>query len=97
MPKRLLLTICTSKGSGTKTVNFRLRDWGISRQRYWGNPIPVIYCDDCGVVPVPEKDLPVVLPKDVVFTGEGGSPLAQMESFVNCTCPVCGSAARTRD
>jgi len=83
-----------SENSGTKRVNFRLRDWGISRQRYWGNPIPVIYCDACGVVPVPEKDLPVVLPKDVVFTGEGGSPLAQMESFVNCSCPLCGKAAR---
>ncbi len=79
---------------GAKTVNFRLRDWGISRQRYWGNPIPVIYCDSCGVVPVPDKDLPVVLPKDVAFTGEGGSPLAQMESFVNCSCPLCGMAAR---
>jgi leucyl-tRNA synthetase len=83
-----------TKGQGTKTVNFRLRDWGISRQRYWGNPIPVIYCDSCGVVPVPEKDLPVVLPKDVAFSGEGGSPLAQMDSFVNCSCPVCGKAAR---
>ncbi len=83
-----------SIGSGTKTVNFRLRDWGISRQRYWGNPIPVIYCNDCGVVPVPEKDLPVVLPRDVAFTGEGGSPLAQMESFVNCSCPTCGKPAR---
>ncbi|MDD2897182.1 MAG: leucine--tRNA ligase [Desulfuromonadaceae bacterium] len=83
-----------SQGHGTKTVNFRLRDWGISRQRYWGNPIPVIYCHSCGVVPVPEKDLPVVLPKDVAFSGEGGSPLAQMESFIHCTCPVCGKAAR---
>ena len=83
-----------SIGSGTKTVNFRLRDWGISRQRYWGNPIPVIYCADCGVVPVPEQDLPVVLPRDVAFTGEGGSPLAQMDSFVNCSCPSCGKAAR---
>ncbi|HIJ81263.1 MAG TPA: leucine--tRNA ligase [Desulfuromonadales bacterium] len=83
-----------SAGQGTKTVNFRLRDWGISRQRYWGNPIPVIYCDVCGVVPVPEKDLPVVLPRDVAFTGEGGSPLAQMESFVTCSCPICGIAAR---
>lgn len=82
------------EGYGTKTVNYRLRDWGISRQRYWGNPIPVIYCDSCGVVPVPAKDLPVVLPKDVEFSGEGGSPLAQMESFVNCSCPVCGKAAR---
>lgn len=83
-----------SKGQGTKTVNFRLRDWGISRQRYWGNPIPVIYCDSCGVVPVPEKDLPVVLPRDVAFSGEGGSPLARMDSFVNCSCPTCGKAAR---
>ncbi len=82
------------QGQGTKTVNFRLRDWGISRQRYWGNPIPVIYCDCCGVVPVPEKDLPVILPKDVAFSGEGGSPLAKMESFVNCSCPVCGKSAR---
>jgi len=82
------------EGIGKKTVNFRLRDWGISRQRYWGNPIPVIYCDTCGVVPVPEKDLPVRLPMDVEFSGEGGSPLAKLESFVNCTCPVCGTPAR---
>jgi leucyl-tRNA synthetase len=83
-----------AEGLGTKTVNFRLRDWGISRQRYWGNPIPVIYCDVCGVVPVPEQDLPVTLPVDVEFTGEGGSPLARLESFVNVPCPVCGIAAR---
>ena len=83
-----------AEGHGSKTVNYRLRDWGISRQRYWGNPIPVIYCDSCGVVPVPEKDLPVVLPKDVAFSGEGGSPLARMDSFVNCSCPKCGEAAR---
>ncbi len=83
-----------SRGEGTKTVNYRLRDWGISRQRYWGNPIPVIYCDSCGVVAVPECDLPVVLPKDVAFSGEGGSPLAQMDSFVKCSCPACGKAAR---
>jgi len=82
------------KHSGKKTVNFRLRDWGISRQRYWGNPIPVIYCDNCGTVPVPEKDLPVVLPVDVAFTGDGGSPLAKMESFVNVACPCCGKPAR---
>jgi leucyl-tRNA synthetase len=81
-------------GCGKKTVNFRLRDWGISRQRYWGNPIPVIYCDVCGVVPVPEKDLPVRLPMDVEFTGEGGSPLAKMESFIHVSCPKCGAAAR---
>jgi len=82
------------EGMGTKTVNFRLRDWGISRQRYWGNPIPVIYCDSCGVVPVPESDLPVTLPVNVEFTGEGGSPLARLDSFVNVTCPTCGKAAR---
>ncbi|GFE58178.1 leucine--tRNA ligase [Geobacter sp. AOG1] len=82
------------EGVGTKTVNFRLRDWGISRQRYWGNPIPVIYCDSCGVVPVPEKDLPVVLPMDVAFTGEGGSPLAKIDSFANVACPLCGKPAR---
>lgn len=92
--KEAIADFLHSQGHGTKTVNYRLRDWGISRQRYWGNPIPVIYCDSCGVVPVPEKDLPVVLPKDVAFSGEGGSPLAQMDSFVNCTCPVCGKAAR---
>jgi leucyl-tRNA synthetase len=92
--KSAIADFLQSQGHGTKTVNFRLRDWGISRQRYWGNPIPVIYCDSCGVVPVPEKDLPVVLPKDVAFSGEGGSPLAQMESFVNCSCPKCGKAAR---
>ncbi|RNC70101.1 MAG: leucine--tRNA ligase [Desulfuromonadales bacterium] len=82
------------EGVGKKTVNFRLRDWGISRQRYWGNPIPVIYCDACGVVPVPEKDLPVVLPMDVAFTGEGGSPLAKLDSFFNVSCPQCGQMAR---
>ena len=81
-------------GTGKKTVNFRLRDWGISRQRYWGNPIPVIYCDSCGTVPVPAKDLPVVLPLDVAFTGEGGSPLAKLDAFVNVPCPDCGRAAR---
>lgn len=79
---------------GTKTVNYRLRDWGISRQRYWGNPIPIIYCDSCGSVPVPEKDLPVELPMDVAFSGEGGSPLAKLESFLNTTCPLCGKPAR---
>jgi leucyl-tRNA synthetase len=92
--KEAIADFLQSQGKGKKTVNFRLRDWGISRQRYWGNPIPVIYCDLCGVVPVPEQDLPVVLPKDVEFSGEGGSPLARMESFVNCTCPLCGMAAR---
>jgi leucyl-tRNA synthetase len=82
------------QGLGKTTVNFRLRDWGISRQRYWGNPIPVIYCDDCGVVPVPYEDLPVVLPKDATFSGEGGNPLARVDAFVNVDCPRCGKPAR---
>jgi len=81
-------------GCGRRTVNFRLRDWLVSRQRYWGTPIPVIYCADCGTVPVPEEQLPVVLPTDVAFTGEGGSPLARLESFVNTSCPRCGGSAR---
>jgi len=92
--KEAIADYLQGEGIGTKTVNFRLRDWGVSRQRYWGNPIPVIYCDACGVVPVPEQDLPVTLPVDVEFTGEGGSPLARHESFVNVTCPICGIAAR---
>lgn len=82
------------EGLGTKTTNFRLRDWGISRQRYWGTPIPIIYCDACGIVPVPEKDLPVVLPLDAEFSGEGGNPLAKVASFVSVDCPVCGKQAR---
>jgi len=79
---------------GGATVSFRLRDWGISRQRYWGAPIPVVYCDGCGVVPVPEQDLPVVLPEDVVLTGVGGSPLAAHKAFVETACPRCRKAAR---
>ncbi len=78
---------------GKRTVNWRLRDWGISRQRYWGTPIPIIYCDACGVVPVPEKDLPVRLPVDVELTGKGRSPLAESKSFREATCPVCGGRA----
>jgi leucyl-tRNA synthetase len=83
-----------SIGRGRKTIEYRLRDWGISRQRYWGAPIPMINCEKCGVVPVPEADLPVVLPKDVALTGEGESPLGKIASFVNVTCPNCGGAAR---
>ena len=79
---------------GKKTINYRLRDWGVSRQRYWGTPIPIVYCDDCGMVPVPEQDLPVILPTDVPFTGEGGSPLAKSAKFVEVLCPQCGKAAR---
>ncbi|HSB31507.1 MAG TPA: leucine--tRNA ligase [Candidatus Sulfobium mesophilum] len=82
------------KGAGRKVVNYKLRDWGISRQRYWGTPIPVIYCDRCGIVPVPEKDLPVILPEDVRFTGKGGSPLLESPSFLDVTCAVCGGKAR---
>lgn len=81
-------------GVGDVTVHFRLKDWCLSRQRYWGAPIPIIYCTDCGTVPVPEKDLPVKLPTDVPFTGEGGSPLSKVENFVNVKCPVCGKKAR---
>ncbi len=82
------------EGLGKKVVNYKLRDWGISRQRYWGTPIPVVYCDKCGIVPVPEKDLPVILPEDVRFTGKGGSPLLDSSSFINTSCPACGGAAR---
>lgn len=82
------------RGEGRKTINYRLRDWGVSRQRYWGTPIPIIYCDSCGSVPVPEEDLPVVLPSDVELTGEGGSPLARHESFLKVDCPKCGKPAR---
>jgi leucyl-tRNA synthetase len=80
-------------GKGTRKVNFRLRDWGVSRQRYWGAPIPVIYCDDCGTVPVPEQDLPVTLPRDVVLDGSQ-SPLVAHPTFSHVDCPQCGKAAR---
>ncbi|MDX1482244.1 MAG: leucine--tRNA ligase [Woeseiaceae bacterium] len=79
-------------GLGERKINYRLRDWGVSRQRYWGTPIPIIYCDDCGAVPVPENDLPVVLPENVEFTGVG-SPLKSMPDFVETDCPDCGKAA----
>ena len=82
-----------AKNAGRRVTHYRLRDWGVSRQRYWGCPIPMIHCDACGVVPVPEENLPVVLPTDVKFEGVG-SPLTTMESFLNVDCPSCGSAAR---
>jgi len=83
-----------SRGLGEGTVQFRLKDWGISRQRYWGTPIPMVYCEKDGVVPVPDDQLPVVLPKVVEFTGKGDSPLAQLPDFVNTTCPRCHGPAR---
>lgn len=81
------------KKFGKKAVNYKLRDWGISRQRYWGTPIPVVYCSKCGMAPVPEKELPVLLPEDVKFTGHG-NPLAGSEKFIRTKCPKCGGAAR---
>jgi leucyl-tRNA synthetase len=83
----------TNQGKGAKAVNYRLRDWGVSRQRYWGCPIPIIYCDDCGAVPVPEKDLPVELPTEIEFDDTGGSPIKKMPEFYKTTCPSCGAAA----
>ncbi len=81
-----------TQGKGKKSVQFRLRDWLISRQRYWGNPIPIVYCDDCGIVPVPEDQLPVTLPKDIDLAA--GETLATHEQFAQCTCPKCGKPAR---
>jgi leucyl-tRNA synthetase len=83
-----------SKGLGYKTVNFRIRDWGISRQRYWGAPIPIIYCDECGTVPVPEQNLPVILPLELELRPSGGSPLPFEPSFLETTCPKCNGKAR---
>lgn len=82
------------KKIGKKSINYKLRDWLISRQRYWGTPIPMIHCDDCGWIPEKEENLPVLLPADVQFTGKGESPLATSKTFVNTTCPVCGKPAK---
>jgi leucyl-tRNA synthetase len=82
---------------GKAEVSYRLRDWGISRQRYWGAPIPIIHCDSCGIVPVPESDLPVVLPEDVEMLEGGKSPLPQLDSFVKVQCPECGNSSARRE
>ena len=92
--KEQIADYLAEQGIGIKSINYRLRDWGVSRQRYWGTPIPIVYCDTCGPVPVKAEDLPVVLPTDVEFKGEGGSPLAQHAAFHQTTCPACGAPAR---
>ncbi len=92
--RRKIIEFIEAQGFGTGRINYRLRDWGISRQRYWGTPIPVVYCDECGIVPVPEDQLPVILPEDAPLTGSGASPLAESSAFVNVPCPVCGAPAR---
>ena len=89
-----IIDYITDKGIGKKTINYRLRDWLISRQRYWGTPIPMINCPKCGWVPEKEENLPILLPKDVEFTGKGESPLATSKDFANCKCPVCGEEAK---
>jgi len=89
-----IIAIIEERGIGKGTVRYRLRDWLISRQRYWGTPIPMIYCEKCGLVAVPEEQLPVTLPLDVPFTGREGNPLAKHATFVDVSCPQCGGAAR---
>ena len=92
--RRQLTAEAERRGIGEGTVQFRLKDWGISRQRYWGTPIPMIHCAECGVVPVPDDQLPVALPKVAQFTGRGDSPLASIPEFLHVACPRCGGAAR---
>ena len=92
--KEIIVEKLAKENLGSAKVNYRLRDWLVSRQRYWGAPIPIIYCEDCGAVPVPEKDLPVELPYNVEFAPDGKSPLAKCEEFINTTCPCCGKPAK---
>ncbi|MDJ0799310.1 MAG: leucine--tRNA ligase [Calothrix sp. MO_167.B12] len=92
--KQAIIEFAEKQGFGQARVQYRLRDWLISRQRYWGAPIPIIHCPNCGAVPVPEADLPVKLPEDVEFSGRGASPLTQLESWVNVPCPSCGTPAK---
>ena len=89
-----MTALAQEKNFGESAVTFRIKDWGISRQRFWGTPIPVIHCPKCGVVPVPESDLPVLLPAQIEITGKGRSPLDEVPEFVNVTCPRCGGPAR---
>jgi leucyl-tRNA synthetase len=92
--KRKAIDWLVERGLGEGKVNYRLRDWGISRQRYWGAPIPIVYCPTCGTVPEKPENLPVVLPRNVQITGKGGSPLADVPAFVNTPCPKCGGPGR---
>jgi leucyl-tRNA synthetase len=92
--KRRAIDWLVGRGLGEVKVNYRLRDWGVSRQRYWGAPIPILYCQRCGVVTEREENLPVLLPPDVAISGKGGSPLAEVPAFVNAACPQCGGPAR---
>ena len=92
--KKKIVETLNKTNEAKQTINYRLKDWLVSRQRYWGAPIPIIYCDDCGIVPVPEKDLPVLLPYDVEFKPDGESPLKKSEKFMNCKCPKCGKPAK---
>jgi leucyl-tRNA synthetase len=92
--KKAIVEYAEQNGFGKSRIQYRLRDWLISRQRYWGAPIPIIHCPNCGAVPVPDADLPVKLPENVELTGRGGSPLANLESFVNVACPSCGTPAK---
>ncbi len=94
MAKGRIIRYIEDRGIGKGMVNFKLRDWGISRQRYWGTPIPIVYCKRCGIVPVPENELPVILPEDVRFSGTGGSPLLESEAFLKVKCYKCGGYAR---
>ncbi len=92
--RRVMSAYAEEKGFGKATVTYRLKDWGVSRQRYWGTPIPMIYCERDGIVPVPDEQLPVLLPENIKITQQGGSPLGKVSEFVNVACPKCGGAAR---
>ena len=92
--RKQMTAFASENGFGVSSITYRLKDWGISRQRYWGTPIPIIYCPHCGAVPVPEKDLPVRLPEKVKITGAGRSPLERVDSFMNVACPKCGEPAK---